>query len=444
MARFTPDTDTRRPDMLPYSDPFVPSTAPWKRLAAFDAVDADYALRVSDATLKSVPLHETARSDGSEDQFYGDLVVDLRPNELTRIPSVGPGSRVVHARLGVGSQDVDFDLVHDSAANWFLRSRHAVRARLVVELTIPRAVFGGAFREPIDNRMPLLGPRMLPPNIQRDAELVAKQIGVPRDTRRATIEALVDYFRGFTESSDPLPKERNVYLALALSRKGVCRHRAYAFMVTALGIGIPTRVVMNEAHAWVEVWDGPIWKRIDLGGAGTILDESVEPQAPTYAPPADPFDWPAGARRGEDLGRTAGRTGPGNGRGTGSGPSSVSPGAPAGGASGVMPVMPHAAADTRPSTAVTIATADDHATRGQPVHVRGDVAADGAPCAHVAVAISVRDGKTGDVVPLGELATDEHGSYVGAVVVPKGVVVGDYELLASTPGDARCGAGRSP
>ena len=42
---------------------------------------------------------------------------------------------------------------------------------------------------------------------------------------------------------------------LALSQKGVCRHRAFAFLVTALGLGIPARMVINEAHAWVEVLD---------------------------------------------------------------------------------------------------------------------------------------------------------------------------------------------
>src|SRR5437868_9163887 len=41
---FTPDRDTRRPDVLRYVDPFTPSTAPFKRLVAFDAVDEKFAL----------------------------------------------------------------------------------------------------------------------------------------------------------------------------------------------------------------------------------------------------------------------------------------------------------------------------------------------------------------------------------------------------------------
>ena len=39
----------------------------------------------------------------------------------------------------------------------------------------------------------------------------------------------------------------NPRVDLALSKKGVCRHRAYAFTITAQGLGIPARMVMNEA-----------------------------------------------------------------------------------------------------------------------------------------------------------------------------------------------------
>ena len=70
---------------------------------------------------------------------------------------------------------------------------------------------------------------------------------------------MVAYFRSF-EPSDDFPNDHgDIYLDLALSRKGVCRHRAFAFLVTALNIGVPTRFVANEAHAWVEVHDSRLW-----------------------------------------------------------------------------------------------------------------------------------------------------------------------------------------
>jgi transglutaminase-like putative cysteine protease len=41
-------------------------------------------------------------------------------------------------------------------------------------------------------------------------------------------------------------------LDLARGKRGVCRHRAYAFVIVAQALGIPARFVQNEAHAWVE------------------------------------------------------------------------------------------------------------------------------------------------------------------------------------------------
>ena len=35
-AKFTPDRDTRRPDISPSNDPFTPSIAPFERLAAYE------------------------------------------------------------------------------------------------------------------------------------------------------------------------------------------------------------------------------------------------------------------------------------------------------------------------------------------------------------------------------------------------------------------------
>jgi hypothetical protein len=440
-SRFQPDTDTSRPDTLPYSDPFTPSTAPWKRLVAFDKVHDDLSLGVRDPALQAFPVGGGARNDPTEEHFYGDLVVDLLPDQPTRIPSVGPGARVVHARLGVGADDIPFQMLHDGADNWFLRTQKGGRARLVYELAIARAAFGGPFDEALDAASPH---RVLPPDIQREADVVARQIGVPRATRRETLAALVSYFRSFTESNEPPSTEHGVYLALALSKKGVCRHRAYAFMVTALGLGFRARVVMNEAHAWVEVDDGRQWKRIDLGGAGTVLAETAPPRGPTYAQPPDPFDWPAAARRGEDLGRTG--LGPGGTEGTTGMGTSTDPNGGAGPASTAMTAAPKVGSpgDTRVAASVTLASDEGSILRGQPLHVRGSVAADGAPCTHVTVAISAHERKTGAVSPLGEVVTDEHGDYRGSLLVPKSFGVGDYELVAVTEGDARCGKGTSP
>jgi hypothetical protein len=44
---------------------------------------------------------------------------------------------------------------------------------------------------------------------------------------------------------------------------------------------------------------------------------------------------------------------------------------------------------------------------------------------------------------LGAVATGDKGEYSGAIVVPGVIPLGDYDVVARTPGDAKCGRGTS-
>jgi hypothetical protein len=456
-ARFHPDRDTHRPDVVPYDDPFTPSTAPFKRLLAFDTVDAAYTLSVRDARLMPLSQRSPVAPDGSDDSFFGDLVVDLVPGRPQRIPSVGPGSKMVRAHAGVGSTDVAVRFLHDSADNWFVVGDVSTRARLVMEIAIPRATFGGTFGDPSWSDLPKASP--LPPNVARAAAEVAAHIGVSRaQSPRQVVAKLVAYYRSFVDSDD-FPTDRDdVYLALALSKKGVCRHRAFAFLVTALGLGLPARMIANEAHAWVEVSDGALWRRIDLGGAGRALDAALGGGV-KHEPPPDPFAWPANATRGEELAARArsastspggGGNGSANGSGNGTATANGGPAAGKGGpASPASPSSPNddrdpsAPPDDRPSSRIGLSLDDESARRGGSLRVHGDVTADSATCAHVIVELGLHDGR-GLELPLGALATDDDGKYDGTLVIPSVVPLGDYDVYARTKGGARCGRGAGP
>jgi hypothetical protein len=459
---FHPDRDTRRPDVLPYDDPFSPSTAPFKRLTAFDTVDASYTLSVRDAHTTPLPVGPSPPPDASEEQFYADMVVDVAAGQKVRIPSVGPGARVLRARAGIGTQDVRFQLWKDGAENWFIEAESSTRARVVMETSIARAAFGGDFGNP--SWAELLPVPALPPNVQRSAAEVSAKIGVSRRlSPRDDITKLVSYFRGFTESEDPPSQSRDIYLDLALSRKGVCRHRAFAFMVTALSLGLPTRMITNEAHAWIELHDGRLWRRVDLGGAGTTLHDPLSNNVP-YEPPPDPFAWPQGATRGDDLADRArhARSGsqapagapssapssspaiPASASAAGSaGPNGLDPAGQGGfGQGGALSGGKAPPPDDRPASIVTMALAGADAHRGAPLKVRGVVSSDGEPCGHVSVEIVLHSRQQGNVA-IGQLATDERGAYDGAIVLPSAVPLGDYDVQARTLGDKRCGTGFS-
>jgi transglutaminase-like putative cysteine protease len=465
-STFQPDRDTKRPEIARYDEPFTPSTAPFKRLEAYDAVRDDYQLYVRDGSLH--PAITGAVPGDDDEAFYADLVVDVAPDRPVRIPSVGPGTRIVRARLGMGAEDLPFQVVHDGADNWYVQAadgRHVLRARLVMELAIARGAFGGHMGDPAWSDLPMVSP--LPDNVAREAVEVRAAIGVSRGQRpREAVARLVQYFRGFAEAEDPPRGRGSVYLDLALSRKGVCRHRAFAFLVTAQSLGIPTRFIQNEAHAWVEIHDGVLWRRIDLGGAGHMSTPASEGLAerPVYKPPPDVFVWPQNAEPGDDMVSDAraraasqgpgapGSTGPGvpgspsadggpNAPGPGSAPSG-SPAAPGSGGASATSAGDH---DDRPPSVVTLGIADADAHRGLPLALRGEVRAEGEPCAHVAVEVWLRDpgAPSPRILLLGTLATGDDGRFAGAIVVPGSTPLGDYEVVARTPGDARCGAGGS-
>jgi hypothetical protein len=457
-STFQPDRETRRPEIARYDEPFTPSTAPFKRLEAYDGVRDDYTLYVRDEG--STPVATGVAAGQDDDAFYADLVVDVAPDRNVRIPSVGPGARIVRARLGVGAEDLDFRVMHDGAENWTLQTfgvRTLLRARLVMALAVARASFGGQMGNPGWSDLPPVSP--LPENVARDAAEVRAAVGVSRAQRpREAIGRLVQYFRGFDEAQESPRGRGSVYLDLALSKKGVCRHRAFSFLITAQSLGIPTRLVQNEAHAWVEIHDGLRWRRIDLGGAGrlsmpfsdTLTDRAI------YRPPPDAFAWPQNADPGDDMVSDArshaSSTVPGA---SGSSPTDGGSGAPPGvGPSpsrstapspASIPARPETAHDERPPSVLTLIVPEVDAHRGLPLLLRGDVRAEGEPCAHVAVEVWLREGGAGSpgMSLLGTLATGDDGRFTGAIVVPRSTPLGDYEVVAGTPGDARCGTGES-
>jgi hypothetical protein len=449
-ATYTPDRDTKRPDVLPYDDPFDPSTAPFKRLLAYDIVDANYTLHVRDTHLEPILDHASFAPDGGEEQFFEDLVVDVRPGSRVRIPSVGPGARVVraHASSGGGS-DVAIHLWRDGAENWFVEGMQPSRVRLVMELTIPRAAFGGGFGNPRWTEYPPL--QQLPANVAAAVQVVAARIGVSRaQSPREVVRKLVAYFRAFADSDDPPRGNADIYLDLALSQKGVCRHRAFAFLVTALGLGLPTRMVANEAHAWVEVHDGSLYRRIDLGGAGRTLGDPKSGKT-AHAPPADPFAWPSGATRGTDL---ADRANGATSAAEEAGSSAVGTGLRNGSNAGTPATIPSTnmstttttasdsktEKDERPPSKIELTIADPDARRGGPLHLKGTVLADGELCSNVVVDVVLREiAHPQHELRIGSIATDLHGVFVGSLVLPPNVPVGDYEVAGRTPGDMRCG-----
>lgn len=444
-ATYRIDRNTSRPDLVSYDDPFIPAVTPFKRLFAYDVVEESLELGVADKGMTKLSIGGSVHS--GDDQFYADMNVDLVADTPVRVPTVGPGTRVLSAHT---LPETPFQLVRDGAENWFIRGSENKRVRLVLQLAIPREIFGSPFAPDVTFvSLARFVPRM-PQSIRAAGERVLEKIGISRSlTPAGAVSALVAHFRSFAPSDDrPISSGAALYEELALSKKGVCRHRAYAFIITAQALGLPTRMVRNEAHAWVEVYDARIWHRVDLGGAAERLDTERDPGQPMHAPPSDPFTWPAGSESAQDLvERTMSPAG-------GNRPSGQKPGADGGvaGDGGVTlfpapSVTPGTAGDAgtstfdeRPASKVEVALANASVKRGEPLAVSGRIAASGDGCKGVRVDFALKH-ESGKLIPIQSLSAGDDGKYQGAIVVPPNLEVGEYELVVSTPGDARCGAG---
>jgi hypothetical protein len=440
-ASYRIDSDTTRPEVVSYDDPFIPAVTPFKRLYAYDSVDESVELVVSDRRLRKVETGGVALP--GEDQFFADLFVDASPGVPVRVPSPGPGARILASRVEPPSS---VEIVRDGADNWFLVGTTRQRIRLVLELAVPRASFGSPFP---DVSWASLVPRvpLLPRTIRDVARDVLHTLGLSQSVSpRDALAALVAHFRAFAPSED-LPRSRlpaELYRELALSKKGVCRHRAFAFTITALALGLPTRLVRNEAHAWVEVGDGAIWHRIDLGGAAGRFELDPGAQAQLHVPPDDPFVWPPGA---QSAAGAVGASGLAAGAGAASSPGAASanpqPAArePAEPGNDAPPASPLDAPNGRPAAHIELTVAHSEARRGAHLDVHGAVLADGEACpgARVDVALRAEDGR---LSPLGSVPTDARGHFAAELTVPLGLAVGDYTLVATTPGAGLCGSSR--
>lgn len=441
-ATYRIDRDTTEPRSVRYDDPFTPAVTPFKRLYAFDTVDSSLELGVGDKELH--PVLVAGKLGALEDHFFADLFVDIAAGIPVRIPTVGPGTRLLAVRV---EPPIPLQVVRDGAENFFVIGQERRRVRLILELAAPRAAFGSEFPQ-VSYQSLASWVTPLPTAARAVVSDVLSRLGLSNAVpAREAISALVAHFRSFAPS-EALPQAQGgpaLYRELVLGKKGVCRHRAYGFVLTALGLGIPARFVRNEAHAWVEVGDGRLWRRIDLGGAAGRFDVETRSGVPPHAAPPDPYAWPEDADSG--LSRASAGTGaPGsNGASNPAGnPQAPAPLASTGTDPSVGPSSSTTATEhalppeaDHPKSIVELQLNASEARRGMPLHVVGQVRSSGASCPSARVDIALV-GQHGETL-IGSVPTDGNGRYDSRLTVPFDVEVGDYLLRASTPGAGQCG-----
>jgi hypothetical protein len=445
---FRPDRLTSLEGGLDYYEAFTPSIAPFKRVMAFDAVRLDVdgktpVLGVHDPQRRHLSIERAAASDPRpRDAFVGRLSLDFRSERVQRLPSVSPESRI----LGIqSSAEIPLQIERDAADNYFVRARGPLPERSV-EVTFqtdaPRAYFGSAIPAvPLRSLQTDLPP--LQPTIKRRGLRFAAELGLsPRSDLRSALEILTRHFRAFVESASPPENTGDLFLDLARGGKGLCRHRAYAFVVTAQSLGIAARFVQNEAHSWVEVQLADAgWLRIDLGGAAHGLTAHNAHDRQNYLP-AQPDTLPRPTAYRQSYARAEV-------------PRSAQP------ALGAESLAGRWLTEPEPRSEPALQNSAKHTTEGDatvtpdkvPLHValsdrrmnalRGgkqvltgriaDRNEHGIP--ELRVEVWIARSKPRERMLLGVTTTDAEGYFRAAFGVPPDLAVGDYRMVVVSPGD---------
>lgn len=477
---FAPDLATNSrslPDpTVPPGILWNPAPGPYLRQQVFDTVRDDGTLVAPPAAGSTLRDLEPPTGATGHERFLGRARLEVRNGAPIRLPSPAPEFRAV---ISSGALDGD-RLAVDRAGNLFLVPGPTSGPReLILSLETDARAFGG----PLDPTARLVDvPAALRPSfpapLEASARRVADALRLSADLPVETLlRLLAVHFRSYVPGPPPAWRSGTEYEQLALGGVGLCRHRAYAFVVTAQALGLPVRMPVSRLHAWVEAlvpvtgrngrqW---LWRRIDLGGAYGAPDETLA-DIPAHVPELpDPFGWPRGARP------TATGTLPGPGpapAAAATGPDATSsppppdPGTRPTATAETPPVAtlptpatpppvvtPTAATTPAPPVATptaatapappAVATTTPHAhpvllpatlerfpfdaTRGETVEVSGRAGDDAPPGALVQI---VLERPTGERRELGALALTRNGRFGGTVAVPLDIPPGDYVLRA--------------
>ena len=399
-----PDENTGPDGTLHYVSVFNPDVLPFKRMSAFDVAADDYELHVARQARTEVPVGG-GTDPRTRDRFWGDVSIALAPGVDVALPSVAPDMRILSYEV---KPAIRLAFSKDGADNFFVRSDES-NASGTYHLVFYADADAGYFapqlpphkyrvRDVALHAPPELVPP-IPDRVREQAQTTMLNLGLDRDMDLGVaFNKLVGYFRAFQAGEIKHPTG-DVYRDLCDSQVGVCRHRSLAFMITANALGIPTRLVANEAHAFVEVWfPDRGWQRIDLGGAALRMDVAGANNKTLHRPRAeDPSTKPpeyaqsytqlegdvrglsdqqlADKRKPLDQSPPSGATSAG---GTSSAPDRITP----------DPTLPAVTQDPKkPTPRLLVTQASTSAYRGDLLHVEGLARAEGKPLADHVVAV---------------------------------------------------------
>ncbi len=476
------DRRTGADGQLHYQMVFDPSVAPFKREIAFDTVQPDITLAQSGRGLRALPEGPQPPRPGHE-LFWGHIKVAMAAGQHAVLPSVAPTSQILQWQA-VPAQKLQF--FRDDAGNFTVQAPQAGEVDLRFLMDAPSGYFAaplGTQRKHDDPERPRLDP-----GLQARAQALWPALGVDAHMERsAALTRLAEWFRAFEPGAPPLAGS-DPLADLVLGQKGVCRHRALGFLVIAHSLGIAAHYVMNDAHAFLEVWapqeNGTgAWQRLDLGGGADTLELHSAHDKHLHQPAfRDPFPRPpafadqtgtvladgrvlqtsmAGAKKlkgSEQLagapatsatgsgapGRVAAegagsagdrREGPAEARRTWLAQRAARLAAPQAGPGTAPEPRPAGHPDPRRPTATTLSKAAPMAYVGEALEIQGTLSAPGGKVARQTIELWLIDpARPLQGLLVGVALTDAKGMFAARLGIPADAGLGVHDLVARYPG----------
>ena len=454
-----PDENTGADNTLHYVSVFNPDVLPFKRMSALDKVDDDQTLHVANTATVELPVGGTT-DPRTRDRFWGDVMIELAPGRDVPLPSVAPDMRILSYEV---KPRIALRFSKDGADNFYVRSDEASASgtyHLIFAADADAGYFAPklpAIRYHVRDVASHAPPELkvpIPASLRADAQHMLDKLAIDPDTDlNIAFNKLVGYFRAF-QAGEIRGASGDIYRDLCDSQAGVCRHRSFAFMITANALGIPTRFVSNEAHAFVEVWfPERNWQRIDLGGAALRMEVQGAHDKVLHKPRSeDPFAKPPEYKNsytqleGDIKGLTQQQIA--DKRSTDSPPSgAVGPDDATGSGSGGLASNAHISPDTglpveaqdpkKVTPILQVTSASTSAYRGSTLHVEGMVrAASKAVPDHVVQVWIAPPGRRHESMLLGSATTRADGSFSADLIIPAKVGLDTYDILLSSDDDA--------
>lgn len=299
-----PSQDERGPSRFGYDTTptcfavFNPYLGGLKRYVAYDKITEDYKAKIADADPGDHPLELS--SYRYQNVFVGTITLELS-SEYIRIPSVAPNANIIDYSTPDG---ITLSFYKDGADSYYVKSSRSYGKTTLTFTTSADSTYY-TLVIPEDKTLddvPQDVKHTPPSNVITKANIVINELGLTGEKNiKIIVNTLKNYFSSFTQGDIPSEEEQpDPYLAMALSKHGCCYIRSFACFITANAIGLPTRLITNECHAFCEVYiPSTGWEMLNLGGCGA-----------NFANPDgnDPFD-----------NITGNATGPGGGGGGGNG-----------------------------------------------------------------------------------------------------------------------------